>query len=93
MDESTAAALLNEAQDARMAMRRGEDASAIERFERLYADLRAAMHWQFDQGRAPEADRFASELLSFWMATKRLDDGRAWFEHALVSEHGRASAR
>lgn len=58
MDESTAAALLNEAQDARMAMRRGEDASAIERFERLYADLRAGMHWQFDQGRAPEGGSF-----------------------------------
>lgn len=64
-------------------MRRGEDASAIEQFDRQYAAMREAMNWFLDQGRIDEADRFATALVPFWMATKRIDDGDDWFRRAL----------
>jgi non-specific serine/threonine protein kinase len=64
-------------------MRRGEDASAIEQFERQYADMREAMAWLLDHGRLDEADRFATALVPFWMATKGIDDGDDWFRRAL----------
>ncbi len=86
MDEALAAALLTEARDARQAMRRQEGASAIERFEGRYADMREAMDWCLAQGRVGDADAFASALVPFWMATKRLDDGRAWFARALAGD-------
>lgn len=83
VDETVAAALLAEARDARQAMRRQEGATAMERFERRYADIRGAMDWCLAHGRVGEADAFASALVPFWMATKRLDDGREWFARAL----------
>jgi non-specific serine/threonine protein kinase len=85
MDAASAESLLAAAQDARLAMRRGDDASAIKRVERQYADMREAMAWYLDQGRVDQADRFASALVPFWMATKRVDDGHEWFERALRS--------
>jgi tetratricopeptide (TPR) repeat protein len=85
VDLETASTLLNAAVDARMAMRRGED-SAIEQFERQYADMREAMSWFLDQGRLGEADRFGSALVPFWMTTKRIDEGDDWFRGALGDE-------
>jgi tetratricopeptide (TPR) repeat protein len=82
VDAKTATALLEAAVDARIAMRRGED-SAVERFERQYADMRAAMTWFLDQGHLDKADRFGTALVPFWMTTKRIDDGDEWFSRAL----------
>ncbi len=65
-------------------MRRGDDASAIQDFERQYADMREAMTWYLDQGRVSEADQLATALVPFWMATKRIDDGEAWFRRAIA---------
>jgi hypothetical protein len=86
MDDTVAAALLAEARDARQAMRRQEGASAIERFEGRYPDIREAMDWCLAHGRVGDADAFASALVPFWMATKRLDDGREWFARALAGD-------
>ena len=86
MDSETAAALLDVAVEARAGMRRGDDASAIDQLERQYPDLREAMAWFLDQGRVAEADRFATALVPFWMATKRIDDGDAWFRRAMTDE-------
>jgi tetratricopeptide (TPR) repeat protein len=83
MDADTAIALLGAAVEARAAMRRGEDASAVERLERQYSDLREAMDWSLEQGRLDLADRFATALVPFWMATKRIDDGDEWFDRVL----------
>jgi non-specific serine/threonine protein kinase len=83
VDAATAATLLDAAVEARAAMRRGEDAAAIKRFEEQYAQMREAMGWLLDEGRLDEADRFATALVPFWMATKRIDDGDAWFRRAL----------
>jgi tetratricopeptide (TPR) repeat protein len=83
VDAATAAMLLDAAVEARAAMRRGEDAAAIEQFEAQYAQMRQAMGWLLDEGRLDEADRFATALVPFWMATKRIDDGDEWFTRAL----------
>ena len=83
MDNETATALLGEAADASTAMRSGQVASALERFERHYADMRQAMAWLLEEGRLDQADRFGTALIRFWMATKRIDDGDDWFRRAL----------
>ena len=83
MDADSAATLLAAALEGRAQMRRGEDASAVEGIERQYAEMRAAMTWLLDNGRLDEADRFGTALVPFWMATKRIDDGDAWFWRAL----------
>lgn len=83
VDAATAAALLDAAVEARAAMRRGQDAAAIEQFEEQYAQMREAMGWLLDEGRLDEADRFATALVPLWMATKRIDDGDEWFRRAL----------
>ncbi len=85
MDAASAESLLRTAEDAHVAMRRGEDASAIQLIETHYPDIREAMAWCLAEGRTDEADRFASALVPFWMATKRIDDGHRWYERALGS--------
>ena len=82
MDATTADALLEAAQETRVAMRSRDDA-AVERVERLYPDIRAAMEWYLEHGRVDQADRLATALVPFWMATKRVDDGLAWFDRAI----------
>ncbi len=95
MDADIAAALLHAAVEARAAMRRGDDA-AVERLEAQYAEMRDAMSWLLDHGRTHDADRFATALVPFWMTTKRIDDGDAWFGRALgdavPTDPGRARA-
>ena len=82
MDAATADALLVAAQDARAAMRSGDDA-AVDRLEGMYPDLQAALEWNVEQGRTDQADRLATALVPFWIATKRIDEGQAWFERAI----------
>ena len=82
MDAVTADALLAAALDTRAAMRSRDD-DALERAERLYPDMRAALDWNLAQGRLDQADRLATALVPFWMATKRVDEGEAWFARAI----------
>ena len=82
MDAATADGLLVAAQEARAAMRSGDDA-AVARLEKLYPDLGAALGWNLEQGRIDEADRLAAALVPFWIATRRIDEGQAWFERAI----------
>jgi tetratricopeptide (TPR) repeat protein len=82
MDAATADRLLAAAQEARAAMRSGDDA-AVDRLEARYPELREAMDWNLEQGRLDQADRLAAALVPFWIATKRIDEGQAWFEGAI----------
>ena len=84
MDAVTADALLAAAQEARAAMRSG-DAEAVDRTERRYPDVRTAMDWNLEQGRIEQADRMATALVPFWIATKRIDEGEAWFARAIAA--------
>lgn len=56
--------------------------------EDRYDDLIGALEWFVDQGRADEAILLARSLAPFWMATRRLDQGCAWFERALATPGG-----
>ncbi|HEY2924644.1 MAG TPA: tetratricopeptide repeat protein, partial [Candidatus Eisenbacteria bacterium] len=68
---------------------KGLDAKALfGQLEQQYGDLLAAMQWFIDQGRTDEARRLATSLAPFWMATKRLDEGSAWFDRTLAPPGG-----
>lgn len=58
----------------------------------LLTSLRAP--WGFaDSGRPEPAYRLAAALVPFWISTKRMDDGDAWFERALGTAAGSEAAR
>src|SRR5215218_2601211 len=82
MDATAADALLAAAQKAIAAMRSRDD-DAVGRVEALYPDLRAALEWNLQHGRVDQADRLATALVPFWIATKRIDEGEAWFARAI----------
>ena len=83
MDGPRAGSLLTEAEEARERIRTSDDGSALTDLERRYPAMREAMNWLLAHSQADEAYRFASALMPFWMATKRMDEGAAWFADAL----------
>ena len=60
----------------------------LAQLEERYDDLTAAMQWFLEQGRTDEAMRLARSLATFWMATRRLDEGSEWFDRVLGSPGG-----
>ncbi len=47
-----------------------------------------ALDWYLDSGQPEPAYRLASALVPFWISTKRMDDGDAWFERTLGTGAG-----
>jgi non-specific serine/threonine protein kinase len=70
-----------------------EAKAAFAQFERQYGDLQLAMQWFIDRGRVDEAFRLATALTSFWMATKRLDEGLVWYSRVLTLPGGNDAYR
>jgi tetratricopeptide (TPR) repeat protein len=93
VDAATVEQLIARAEEARAAMRRGEDAAGIEQFERQYGPMREALDDWAGSGRADDAFRLSVALVPFWMATKRVDEGMAWLDAALRAGEGSAAAR
>lgn len=93
MDAATVEQLIARAEEARAATRRGEDAAGIEQFERQYGPMREALDDWVGAGRADDAFRLSAALVPFWMATKRVDEGMAWLDAALMAGEGGAAAR
>jgi tetratricopeptide (TPR) repeat protein len=93
VDAATVEQLIATAEEARAAMRRGEDATGLEQFERHYGSMRDALDVWLGSGRANEAFRLSAALVPFWMATKRVDEGMAWFDAALATGEGSDAAR
>lgn len=97
MDARTAESLLNFAEGAGPGLRGLEAKAVFDQLDRQYGDLQSAMQWFIEQERADEAFRLATSLVAFWIATKRLDEGSAWFDRALAlpggddAHRGRAS--
>src|SRR5688572_3846677 len=89
MDAVMAAELLDLAQDA-WRRRRRQDPEADRMVEVRYRDIREALDWYVDAGQPDTALRLASALVPFWIATKRIDEGDAWFGRAL--DHPQVSA-
>lgn len=91
MDTSTAAALLEIAEDAR-ARARQQDPAANRLVEDRYPELLEALDWHLAVGQPDAGYRLASALVPFWIASARIDDGDAWFERALGTGDGTARA-
>lgn len=93
MDAALAESLIVTAEDARAAMRRGENAAGVEAFESGYAEMRAALDWLLRGGRADDAFRLSAAMTQFWMASKRVDEGMTWLEAALGTGEGSDAGR
>jgi hypothetical protein len=93
VDAETVDRLIATAEEARAAMRRGEDATGLDQFERHYGPMREALDVWLSSGRADEAFRLSAALVPFWMGTKRVDEGMAWLDAALGTGEGSDAAR
>ena len=93
MDAATAGSLITAAEEARAAMRRGENAAGVDAFEARYADMREALDWCLANDRTDDAFRLSAALTQFWMASKRVDEGSAWLEGTLGTGQGSDAAR
>src|SRR5215467_5797736 len=81
-DANTAAALLDLAEDGHRRRRR-QDPEADRMVEARYGEIQQALDWYGAADLPDTAFRLASALVSFWIATGRIDEGDAWFDHAL----------
>ncbi len=93
MESARAESLIVTAEDARAAMRRGENAEGVEAFEATYADMCEALDWLLQVGRADDAFRLSAAMTQFWMASKRVDEGKTWLEGALETGQGSDAGR
>ena len=92
VDARTADDLLAIAEDARDRTRR-EDPTGAASIEARYPELLETLDWYLDAGQPDQAFRLATALVSFWMSTKRIDDGDRWFARALAQAAGSPSRR
>jgi non-specific serine/threonine protein kinase len=89
----TAESLLDFAEGVGPRLRGLEAKAAFDQLEQQYDELQRALQWFIDQGSANEAFRLAGALVVFWMATKRLEEGVAWFDRALTLPGGSDALR
>ncbi len=92
MDAATAEALVEIAEAAR-ARSRQQDPGAAASVEDRYPEMLDALDWHLTSGQPEAAYRLASALVPFWISTARVDDGSAWFEHALGTASGSEASR
>ncbi len=93
MDAQTAKSLLTFAETLGPTLRGPEAQALFGQFEQQYADLLTAMQWFIEHGRTDESLRLACSLVAFWMATKRLAEGSAWFDRVLALPGGEDAHR
>jgi non-specific serine/threonine protein kinase len=93
VNESTAESLISLAEDARSRLRGPESGTARARLDERYPELLAALEWLADAGRLDDAYRLATALVPFWISSRRIDDGDAWFRRALDLPGGTAARR
>jgi tetratricopeptide (TPR) repeat protein len=82
MDGDIAAGLLELVEEAQRRRRR-QDPEAERMLEERYGDVREALDWYTAAALPGTALRLAGALVAFWIATKRIDEGDAWFDQAL----------
>ena len=92
MDAEAAAALVEIAEEAQARTRR-QDLGATAEVEARYPEMLHALDWHLDAGQLEAAYRLATALVQFWISTKRIDDGDAWFARALGTTAGDDAAR
>jgi predicted ATPase/class 3 adenylate cyclase len=62
----------------------------LDRCEQEHANLRAALRWAIDRGRAGPAQAAAGALWRFWQQRGHLTEGRRWLEETLAMPSGQA---
>ena len=67
--------------------------AALAGLEQRYPEFLDAMQWFVDAERGDDALRVAGSLVPFWMATKRLAEGDAWFGRLLAIPGGDPARR
>ena len=92
-----AAYFLTLAQQAAPELHRLDQRAWLDRLESDHANLRAALHWLEQSGRADEVARLAWALFWFWWFRGHLVEGHSWYERVLalgddVSSSERGSA-
>ena len=84
------------AEEAAPELRGPQQALWLERLEREYANLRAAMQWFLAQGRTEPgremALRLGGALWDFWVVRGLYSEGRTFLEQALASSEGVATS-
>ncbi|MGH2682225.1 MAG: ATP-binding protein [Actinomycetota bacterium] len=67
----------------------------LDRCDQEHANIRAALRWAIEGGRADRAQEATGALWRFWQQRGHLAEGRRWFEEilSLPSGQGRTSAR
>jgi tetratricopeptide (TPR) repeat protein len=93
VDAETAGSLVTFAEEARAGLTGLDGASAQAALDDRRPELLAALEWFVAHDRPDEAFRLAGALVPFWMATKRIDEGHAWFERILSLPGGSRAAR
>jgi tetratricopeptide (TPR) repeat protein len=93
VDAETAESLVTFAEEARIGLTGLDGVSVQAELEDRRPELLAALGWFVEQGRPDNAFRLAGALVPFWMATKRIDEGDAWFERILSLGGGSRAAR
>lgn len=71
----------------------GEQAMWLERLEREYDNLRAALGWLLEHGEPERAARLASATWAFWAIRGHAGEGQMWLERALASGELAGSSR
>jgi predicted ATPase/DNA-binding CsgD family transcriptional regulator len=73
-----------------------QEAMWLERLEREHDNLRAALHWSLEQGKAGYsmelALRLGAALEGFWILHGYYNEGRTFLEHALVESQSATSS-
>jgi predicted ATPase/transcriptional regulator with XRE-family HTH domain len=62
----------------------------LRRAERIHADVRAALGWALERGKADAALRLGAALWWSWGVHERRNEGRAWLERALALPEAQA---
>src|SRR5262249_52825794 len=73
-----------------------QEIETLDRYERDYSNLRAALRWTIDRKNAEWSARLIVGLYRLWYLRGNLSEGRRWFEQVLVLEldsHSRTTAQ
>jgi predicted ATPase/class 3 adenylate cyclase len=66
----------------------GDQAQWLDRYDREHANVRAALRWTIQAGRADRAQDAAGALWRFWQQRGHLAEGRRWLEEILALPSG-----
>jgi tetratricopeptide (TPR) repeat protein len=88
MDEQTAIASLDLAEEIAPRLTGPDASAAVTRLEGRSGDMRDALEWFVDQGRDDDALRLANATYRYWITQRRFDEGARWFDRALASGAG-----